>query len=300
MQDAATDSSLLPPNIERYAAEFLRDGFVVVPDLLSAEELERYGRSTDEAVARRKRHDTRAVQQKSLYEQSFIQCMNLWEDSPGVLPLTFHRRVGATAAALLGVEALRLWHDQALYKEPGGRITDPHQDQPYWPMRETDTITAWIPFDGSTVESGCMGYIAGSHVVGLRKFVNIFQPEKAQDILSEPAIKDVAPTWMEVPRGAVAFHHGLTVHLAKPNRTGGVRRVHTMIYFRDGTTRGRDFPHPSVDRAGIKVGDVIASDLTPIVWPRAEGDLPAPPDLPFPELFKAYLSTGTFPMKDKA
>ena len=50
-------------------------------------------------------------------------------------------------------------HDQALYKEAGGRETDPHQDHPYWPIVETDTITAWIPFDGSTLANGAMGYL---------------------------------------------------------------------------------------------------------------------------------------------
>ena len=41
-------------------------------------------------------------------------------------------------------QALRLWHDQALYKEPGGRGTDAHHDQPYWPLEQANTITAWI------------------------------------------------------------------------------------------------------------------------------------------------------------
>ena len=86
-------------------------------------------------------------------------------------PLTFHPRLAETAARLLGVDAVRLWHDQALYKEPGGRETDPHQDHPYWPIVETNTITAWIPFDGSTLESGAMGYLPGSHRLGLREFV---------------------------------------------------------------------------------------------------------------------------------
>ncbi len=45
--------------------------------------------------------------------------------------------------------------------------------------------------------------------------------------------------FVEVPPGAVAFHHGLTFHLARPNATGTVRRVHTLIYFADGSTRGR-------------------------------------------------------------
>jgi hypothetical protein len=82
---------------------------------------------------------------------------------------------------------------------------------------------------------------------------------------------------VEVPAGAVAFHHGLTFHLAGPNRTERLRRVHTAIYFRDGSTRGSAHRHPCVDRPGIAVGAVIASDVTPIAWPRTAGDLPPAP-----------------------
>ncbi|HEV2170088.1 MAG TPA: phytanoyl-CoA dioxygenase family protein, partial [Candidatus Binatus sp.] len=216
----------LAERIAPFAEQFRRDGFVVVPDLLTGEELERYGRAVDAAVGHRKRRDNRRVEEKSLYEQSFIQCINLWEDNPEVLPLTFHPVIAETAARLVGIDCIRLWHDQALYKEADGRHTDPHQDQPYWPMKETDTITAWIPFDGSTLESGAMGYVPRSHVAGLRHFVNIFQPERADEILNMPEIRDTPPVFVEVPRGAIAFHHGLTVHLAKPNRSGRVRRVH--------------------------------------------------------------------------
>jgi ectoine hydroxylase-related dioxygenase (phytanoyl-CoA dioxygenase family) len=266
-------ATLTPQQVE----EFRRDGFVVVPGLLSADELRRYGSAVDEAVARRSRADTRTLAQKSRYEQSFTQCQNLWEDSPGVRQLSFHPLLGETAARLLGVEAVRLWHDQALYKEPGGRETDPHQDQPYWPIVETNTVTAWIPFDGSTVASGAMGYLPGSHRLGLREFVNIFTGSD-DDPLAREELAGMEPVWAEVPAGAVAFHHGLTFHLAGPNTTATVRRVHTVIYFADGSTRGEGrFPHPSVERAGIPMGAVIASDVTPLAWPRPDGDLPDPP-----------------------
>ena len=274
---------------------FRRDGFVMVPNLLSGEELERFGAAVDRAVRNRGRNDHRALAEKSPYEQSFTQCINLWEDHPEVLPLTFHRKISAVAATLIGVPVLRLWHDQALYKEPGGRYTEPHQDQPYWPMDERDTLTAWIPFDGSTHETGCMGYVPGSHQVGLRKFVNIFKADESVKILEDPRIGGVAPVYVEVPRGAVAFHHGLTVHLAKANRSARTRRVHTMIYFRDGATRTKPYVHPSVDRPRIKVGDPIASDLTPIVWPRAEGDLPTPPRIPLTEVLARLNAHGALP-----
>ena len=264
----------------RLVDEFQRDGFVVVPDLLTADELARFGAAVDEGVARRSRHDTRRLAEKSRYEQSFIQCQNLWEDCDEVRPLTFHPAIAGTAARLLGVDAVRIWHDQALYKEPGGRDTDPHQDQPYWPIVETDTITAWIPFDGSTLQNGAMGYLPGSHRLGLREFVDIFTGS-GDDPLVRRELEGIAPVFVEVPAGSVAFHHGLTFHLAKPNLTGTVRRVHTAIYFADGCTRGEGrFPHPAVERAGIAMGAVIASDVTPIAWPRGEGDLPAPPAEP--------------------
>jgi ectoine hydroxylase-related dioxygenase (phytanoyl-CoA dioxygenase family) len=272
-------ATLTPQLVE----DFGRDGFVVVPDLLGPDERARYGAAVDRAVAARSRHDTRALAEKSRYEQSFVQCQNLWEDAPDVRPLTFHPVLGETAARLLGVDAVRLWHDQALYKEAGGRETDPHQDHPYWPIVETDTVTAWIPFDGSTLASGAMGYLPRSHRLGLREFVNIFtgDVDREHGPLARRELEGIQPVWVEVPPGAVAFHHGLTFHLARPNTTGTVRRVHTVIYFADGSTRGEGlFPHPSVERAGIALGEVIASDVTPVAWPRAAGDLPDPPPEP--------------------
>jgi hypothetical protein len=113
----------------------------------------------------------------------------------------------------------------------------------------------------------------------MRKFVNIFFGEP-DDILCEPDIAGVEPVFVEVPRGGVALHHGLTVHLAKPNTTDRDRAVHTMIFFPDGSTRGYPFPHFCVDRGGIELGDPIASDATPIAWPRADGDYPPVPEVP--------------------
>jgi ectoine hydroxylase-related dioxygenase (phytanoyl-CoA dioxygenase family) len=121
-----------------------------------------------------------------------------------------------------------------------------------------------------------MGYVPGSHRCGLRRFVNIFlgSPE---DVLARPELGGAQPVFVEVPRGSVAFHHGLTVHLARPNRSTRVRRVHTAIFFRDGSTRSSLGIHQSVDRAGIRPGEPIASDATPIAWPRPLGDYPTTP-----------------------
>ena len=276
MPDTATHPKLVS---DEHIDTFRRDGFVLIPDLLTDDEVDQYGTAVTEAVHTRNAGDTVPLEQKSRYQQSFIQCMNLWEDFDTVRPLTFHPRLGQVAAELLGVDAIRVWHDQALYKQAGGRPTDAHQDHPYWPIKETASVTAWIPFEGSTRESGAMAYLPGTHTIGMRKFVNIFFGEP-EDILADPEVAGIEPVYVEVPKGSVAFHHGLTVHLANANTTERERAVHTIIYFPDGSTRGYPVPHFAVDRAGIEVGDAIQSDVTPIAWPRPEGDLPAPPAVP--------------------
>jgi hypothetical protein len=49
------------------------------------------------------------------------------------------------AAKLMDVDGVRLYHDQALYKEPIGGITPWHADEFYWPLSNDNTVAAWIP-----------------------------------------------------------------------------------------------------------------------------------------------------------
>jgi len=272
-------TALTPSQLE----VFEEKGFIVLDDMLSDEELDRYGRAVDEALAKRTRWDERPLEHRSRYEQSFRQCINLWEDSTAVRPLTFHARIGKAAAALLRADAVRVWHDQALYKEAGGRRTDPHFDHDYWAIEEPRTITAWIPFDGSTEATGAMGYLPGSHTFEITTFANIFTAE-GFDLENGEEARGVSPEFVQVPRGSVAFHHGRTIHLAHPNQTDRTRRVHTVIYFADGCTR-RDREHPSVNRMRIPVGAPIRGPATPIAWPLRGDRLPDPPpplDPPLP------------------
>ncbi len=256
---------------------FARDGYVVTDDILSSEEVDSFGAAIDRAVADRTAGDTRSVGEKDTYEQSFIQCMRLWETDPDVAPLTFHRGLAKTAAELLGVESVRLWQDQALYKEPGGRVTDPHQDATFWPVGEAPMISAWIPLDGSTIDGGAVGYVPGSHLAGPLKMVNIRHTTEVYDILSDPALEGRQPTYVEAPKGSVVWHHGFTVHGALANRTDATRRAFTVVYLADGFPRTKPWPNFPLDRAGVEVGAPMEGDGLPVAWPRPDDRLPDPP-----------------------
>ncbi len=291
-----THDSHAAPKLTELTAAFQRDGFVRAPAVFTAEEITRFRAAVDHAVETRKRNDHRVFAEKSPYEQSFIQCEYLWEDFPAVRALAFHPKVAGMAAALLQAERVRMWHDQALYKEPGGRETDAHQDHAYWPIAELDAVTAWIPLVDVDETIGCTGYIAGTQD-GECDFVDIFGAPGSGKTLEEKH-RATPTTFVPASAGDVIFHRSRTVHMAKANRSGQMRRVYTCIYFADGCTRSAHPPrHPSVDRDRVAVGGLIAGAATPIAWPLPGGRLPEPAPWPAVENrhYKRAVELGILP-----
>ena len=99
---------------EEVVAEFQSKGFVVTDDVFASSTLERYSRAVDAEVELRTAADFRDVAEKSTYEQSFIQCMRLWETSDVVRELSCSSVLAGIGAQLLGVEGLHLWHRYCL------------------------------------------------------------------------------------------------------------------------------------------------------------------------------------------
>ena len=280
--------------IEDLKNKFDEDGYVVVRDLLKASDVEFYREVVKDAIRERKQFDERELKDKSVYEQSFVQCQNLWEDNETIRELSFNQEIGEIAAYLLGNKPIRIWHDQALVKEAGGSETDPHHDQPYWPIKENNTITAWIPLCKVDEINGQLGFYPGSHKVDERRFIDIFSGKvDEEDFLKQAKIEFSPINYQNMDIGDVSFHHGLTFHRAKPNLSKVDRIVHTVIFFADGCTRGNDQFHFSVDRSGIKVGEQIKSDVTPLAYPIDK--LPDRPKTTISDEFLAYKMLGLLP-----
>lgn len=273
---------------------FNDEGFIVIRDVFEPSEIEFYREVVKEAIKERKQFDERALEDKSEYEKSFTQCQNLWEDYIDIRKLTFDQRICKIASELLDVDAIRLWHDQALVKESGGRETDPHHDQPYWPIKEAKTITAWIPLCDVDKTNGQLGFYPGSHKLSDKKFIDIFSGKvNEKEFLETSNLKSDEISYQELKAGDVSFHHGLTFHRAKPNLSNKDRIVHTAIFFADGSTRGDDKFHFSVDRPEIKVGQKIESDVTPLAYPIR--DLPSRPVQGISDDFIGYKMLGLLP-----
>ena len=255
---------------------FNADGFVVTPTGLAPDELKAFGAAVDEEVAKRTEHDHRSLADKNRYEQSFVQCMRLWETNEVVRRLTLSPELASMAAQLLGVSSVRLWQDQALYKEAGGAPTTPHQDLTFWPIGEEALVSVWIPFDDVELKHGAMSYVPGSHLHGRLKVVDITHTTEPYDILNDPLLKNQKPRLVEVKAGQAIWHHGLTVHQAAANTSDQTRRVFTIVYIDAEARRHQAWPAYPLDRDNVGVGEVIAGDGMPVVWPEPTS-APEPP-----------------------
>ena len=251
---------------------FRERGFVKLKDVLSPETIEHYGAAITDEV-KRLNQQTLPMSQRNTYQRAFLQVMNLWTQSEVVKEFAFSKKLARIAAQLMGVKGVRMYHDQALYKEPGGGFTPWHADQYYWPLSNHNSCTVWVPLQETPKEMGPLAFSVGSHRVEEGRDLEISDESerKIQQMLSE---RNLPIDDDRFDLGEVSYHYGWTYHRAGPNTTEKPRAVMTIIYVEDGiriappTNRA----HPADMRTwmpGAKVGDEVATHLNPLLYREA-------------------------------
>jgi ectoine hydroxylase-related dioxygenase (phytanoyl-CoA dioxygenase family) len=263
-----SDEYSVPPEV---AQQFQRDGHTVLRGLASADEIAAYRPVIEEATIADSR-ETRPMEERDTYGKAFLQVPNLWRRHEAVRRFVFARRFAKVAADLLGVEGVRLYHDQALFKEAGGGRTPWHQDQYYWPFDGDQTITMWMPLVDVPPEIGTMTFVSGSHKLGyLGSYAISDESERTFDaMIKEKALS--LETHGAAKAGDATFHAGWMLHSAPPNPTGVLRSVMTVIYFADGLRVSE--PNSDAQAFDLKIwlpglnpGDLAASEKNPLLYP---------------------------------
>ena len=246
---------------------YQRDGHILLDAVLPVAYIQPYHDAILKTVAERNT-ETRALKDRDTYGMAFLQTTNLWEYSQKVAEYVMAKRFASIAARLMGVERVRLYHDQALFKEAGGGITPWHQDQHYWPLATNHTITMWMTLADISAEMGTLRFASGSHVEGYLGDIPISDESEAQ--LRAFVESKGFRLWQAdaMKAGAATFHSGWTLHSAPPNFSNRMRPAMTVIYYADGTRVGAlDNKNRVGDRdrwlPGIKPGDLAASHLNP-------------------------------------
>ncbi len=259
-------------------ASYRKNGFLIIDDFLTSEEVNHWKTTIDKAIANRKGtkfphskvksgEDDGINDNADYFGKVFTQIINLWMTDENVKELMLDKRIGKMAADLAQVDGIRVWHDQSLVKQPWGNPTAWHLDTPFWSFSHREALSIWIALEDVTLQNGCL----------------YFMPESNQDTgFIEPGIGanmgDIFNTYSKygtkepvpsiIKAGSCSFHNGLTIHAAGVNMTQNTRSAMTCAFMPDGSTfNGKQNVLPDDYFKSLKIGDLLNNEvLNPLIY----------------------------------
>ena len=254
------------------------NGFIVIEDFLSPDELDYWRSAVTAAVSERagikipgktiKIGEADGINEDADYfGKVFDQLLNLWQTNKQVKDLMLNQQLGKMAAELAGVDGIRIFHDQALIKRPWANPTAWHLDTPFWSFSDRNAISIWVALDDATLENGCLFFIPGSHKQ--TRFDKITIGRNMDSIFEVyPQLKNSIPVPAPMKAGSCSFHNGLTIHGANANMTNGFRRAMTCAYMPDGNLyNGEPNILPDAYLHNLVPGDLLNNeDQNPLIY----------------------------------
>jgi hypothetical protein len=202
------------------ASSYMDNGYLFPLDVLTIEEARRYREALEADEA------TYGEQFDKVYRHSpHLLAEWAWE-------LVHNDRLLNVVEQLLGPD-LMCW-DTTLFAKPAhspGYISW-HQDITYWGLDEGKVCTAWVALSPSTVESGCLKVVPGTHLCDVVPHQDTFSEknmlsrgqEVAVDVDEDKAVK------VELQPGQASIHHVKIFHGSSPNRSDD-RRIGFAIRY---------------------------------------------------------------------
>jgi phytanoyl-CoA dioxygenase PhyH len=258
--EIVTELELAYPITAEQIQRFRTEAFVKLPGVLSP------------GTVQRLRMRLREMLDETVdAEVGFQSREMMWLDDDLVRAAVLSPRIGGISAALLGTQRVRLYHDNALSKEPGAGRTPWHYDAHHFPLDSPDVLTAWIPLQPTPREMGPLAFARGADV-GER--VDGLEFDKHGTSYDRGVSETFRTKGVQVEdgpfaAGEVSFHGANCFHTAGANRTTEARVVLANTYFADGT---RVVPSPTMVSGdwrkfipGAEPGQVVASAHNPLL-----------------------------------
>ncbi len=264
----ATDEQLAAELAQPYDLEdaavvaFREEAFVKLPGVLSPAVVRRLAERLETLL--RAEHGDDVAGRFTALEQ-------MWLHDDLMREVALSPRLGGLAARLLGEAGVRIYHDNALSKEPGCGRTPWHHDAEHFPLDTAQAVTAWMPMSAIPGRMGPLSFARGRKVGSIVADLAFDKVGTSYDaaVAQRFAEHEVAVEAGAFGVGDVSFHSALCFHTAGPNRTTQPRRALATTYFADGA---RVVGAPTLVSGtwreflpGVEPGGVAASPLNPVV-----------------------------------
>ncbi|MDX2303175.1 MAG: phytanoyl-CoA dioxygenase family protein [Microscillaceae bacterium] len=243
--------------------------YIKLKDVLNEETLSFFNEVISQQVDKMN-SETRSLEERTTYGKAFLQLFNLWTQNDLIKQLVFSKRLGKIASDLMQTDGVRIYHDQALFKEGGGGITPWHADQYYWPLETDKTITAWMPLQATPLELGPLEFSAGSHQIVEGRELEIGD-ESETLIQQKLRVTDFKHVIEPFDLGEISFHSGWVFHRAGANTTDTMRKVMTIIYMDKNMKLKQPENKNQINDwntwcPGAQVGEIINTPLNPVIF----------------------------------
>jgi hypothetical protein len=256
------------PLTPEHVATFRNNGFIKLPQVLSAGAVLRLRAEMKQLL-----ETAFDVSLDGGAEGRFFSLDMVWLNNPLIRAYVLSSRIAKICVDLLGVPAVRLYHDNLLSKEPRCGRTPWHYDDHHFPLATNDVVTAWIP---AQPIPRAMGPLAFAMPIDAYKLVESLEFSKFDTSYDREVARVFQANGLRVEdgpfaMGEVSFHHNLSFHTAAGNRTTASRMVLANTYYADGA---RVLEQPTMVSGdwnqfipGAGPGEIAASPNNPVCWP---------------------------------
>lgn len=245
-QEAMTVSEGAPSLAERLevpqnlssaqVAQFVDDGFLVLPDLMSSEELEELKRdAVDIARGKYPSQNIKTAHPNTTDREVLENILCIHQPhyiSPVMERYIRHPLICGALSQIVGAHlahwdgSVKCMQSMLFIKPPQFQGQAWHQDEIYIPTRDRSLCGAWIAMDDATIENGCLWVIPGSHRSGYLYPQRPHENPDEFDVSAESyGFDESAEIPVEVKAGAVVFFNGHLLHRSRKNRSEIYRRV---------------------------------------------------------------------------
>ena len=221
----ATSGELTQTQID----QFDNDGYVIVNDIFTSDELKELVVITDEAQADAVEYLASQPNERIAISEigAITFAAQIASRKPEIGKFVKNTKIMGACRDLIGPD-VRMYHDQAVYKQIEKPRRFPwHQDNGYLFVEPQHYLTCWIALNDVTIENGCPQIISGLHKNGTLS--HYFVPTLGYECFENPPS---TPVVAEIKAGGAVFFSSLTPHLTGPNSSNNVRKAYIVQYAR--------------------------------------------------------------------